>query len=65
MDALFLSVVDGAADRIEWTAPISAHLMAKAALSLRMDERPQLPGVLDQDTHVPPRPDGAPENLDY
>lgn len=41
------------------TAPISAHLMAKAALALRMDERPQLPGVLDADTHVPPRPDGA------
>ena len=26
------------------TAPISAHLMAKAALSLRMAERPPLPG---------------------
>ena len=25
------------------TAPISAHMMAKAALSLMMDERPQLP----------------------
>lgn len=47
------------------TAPISAHLMAKAALSLQMDERPQLPGVSDEDTHVPPRPDGAPEDLDY
>ena len=41
------------------TAPISAHLMSKAALSLRMDERPQLPGKSDQDTHVPPRPDGS------
>ena len=41
------------------TAPISAHLMAKAALSLRMDERPQLPGQ-PEDTHVPPRPDGEP-----
>ncbi len=47
------------------TAPISAHLMAKAALSLQMDERPQLPGVSDEDTHVPPRPDGAPDDLDY
>lgn len=41
------------------TAPISAHLMSKAALSLRMDERPQLPGKSDEDTHVPPRPDGG------
>lgn len=41
------------------TAPISAHLMSKAALSLRMDERPQLPGKSDEDTHVPPRPDGS------
>ena len=40
------------------TAPISAHLMSKAALSLRMDEWPQLPGKSDEDTHVPPRPDG-------
>lgn len=40
------------------TAPISAHLMAKAALSLHMDERPQLPGR-PGDTHVPPRPDGG------
>ncbi|KAA2285128.1 Na+/H+ antiporter subunit G [Arenimonas fontis] len=39
------------------TAPISAHLMAKAALALHMDELPQLPGS-PQDTHVPPRPDG-------
>lgn len=42
------------------TAPISAHLLAKAALSLRMDDRPQLPGK-PEDTHVPPRPDGAPD----
>lgn len=42
------------------TAPISAQLMAKAALSLRMDERPQLPGK-PEDTHVPPRPDGEPD----
>ncbi|WP_133000436.1 Na+/H+ antiporter subunit G [Luteimonas arsenica] len=41
------------------TAPISAHLMSKAALSLRMDEWPQLPGKSDEDTHVPPRPDGS------
>ena len=40
------------------TAPISAHLMAKAALALHMDERPQLPGK-PQDTRVPPRPDGV------
>lgn len=40
------------------TAPISAHLMSKAALSLRMDQRPQLPGK-PEDTHVPPRPDGS------
>ena len=40
------------------TAPISAHLMSKAALSLRMDEWPQLPGKSDEDTHVPPRADG-------
>ena len=42
------------------TAPISAHLMAKAALSLRMDELPQLPESAE-DTHVPPRPDGLPD----
>lgn len=42
------------------TAPISAHLMAKAALSLRMDELPQLPRSAE-DTHVPPRPDGRPD----
>lgn len=42
------------------TAPISAHLLAKAGLSLRLDERPQLPGR-PEDTHVPPRPDGAPD----
>ncbi len=41
------------------TASISAHLMSKAALSLRMDEWPQLPGKSDEDTHVPPRPDGS------
>ena len=29
------------------TAPISAHLMAKAALSLHMAERPPLPGNAD------------------
>lgn len=29
------------------TAPISAHLMAKAALSLKMAERPPLPGSSD------------------
>ncbi len=44
------------------TAPISAHLMAKAALSLRMDEMPQLPGS-SEDTHVPERPDHGPDGL--
>lgn len=39
------------------TAPISAHLMAKAALALHMDELPQLPDS-PLDTHVPLRPDG-------
>ena len=39
------------------TAPISAHLMAKAALALHMDEMPQRPDCSD-DTQVPPRPDG-------
>ncbi|SJZ90823.1 Na+/H+ antiporter subunit G [Lysobacter spongiicola] len=43
------------------TAPISAHLMAKAALSLHMDDHPQLPDK-PEDTHVPPRPDGAPDD---
>ena len=43
------------------TAPIGAHLMAKAALALHMDDLPQLPGSVE-DTHVPPRPDG--EQLD-
>ncbi|HVK51142.1 MAG TPA: Na+/H+ antiporter subunit G [Pseudoxanthomonas sp.] len=33
------------------TAPISAHLMAKAALSLKMAERPPLP---DADSSQPP-----------
>ena len=42
------------------TAPISAHLMAKAALALRMDEMPQLPDAPD-DTHVPERPDHGPD----
>ena len=40
-------------------APIISYLMLKAALSLRMDEWPQLPGKSDEDTHVPPRPDGG------
>lgn len=42
------------------TAPISAHMMAKAALALHMDERPQLPDS-DEDTHVPERPDHGPD----
>lgn len=44
------------------TAPISAHLMAKAALSLKMAERPPLPSeksesnasALEQQAPVPP-----------
>ena len=43
------------------TAPISAHLLAKAGLSLRMDDMPQLPGG-SEDTHVPERPDHGPED---
>ncbi|HST44788.1 MAG TPA: Na+/H+ antiporter subunit G [Luteimonas sp.] len=44
------------------TAPIGAHLMAKAALSLRVDTRPDLPTAADDDagtdvSDVPPRPD--------
>ncbi|MCW4455619.1 Na+/H+ antiporter subunit G [Flavobacterium sp. MXW15] len=40
------------------TAPISAHLMAKAALSLMMESRPRLPGSeTAQDEALPP-PDG-------
>ncbi|MDY0022403.1 Na+/H+ antiporter subunit G [Arenimonas caeni] len=42
------------------TAPISAFMMAKAGLSLRMDDMPQLPGRAE-DTHVPERPDHAPD----
>lgn len=48
------------------TAPISAHLMAKAALSLKMAERPPLPGAsevadLPLDDHVdPPDPPSSP-----
>jgi multicomponent K+:H+ antiporter subunit G len=30
------------------TAPISAHMMAKAALSLMMEQRPQVPNSRDQ-----------------
>lgn len=44
------------------TAPIGAHLMAKAALSLRVDTRPDLPAEVVESgeaggTEVPPRPD--------
>ena len=38
------------------TAPISAHMMAKAALSLMMDERPQLPDGEGADTEGLPPP---------
>lgn len=40
------------------TAPVSAHLLAKAALSLRMEERPKLPEK-PKDTQSPPRPDDS------
>jgi len=37
------------------TAPISAHLMAKAALSLLMETRPSLPGnERAEDEQLPP-----------
>ena len=46
------------------TAPIGAHLMAKAALSLRVDTRPDLPAAVvergeEGGTEVPPRPDAV------
>ena len=44
------------------TAPISAHMMAKAALSLMMESRPQLPGApkeqLDANPPAAPQKDG-------
>ncbi len=41
------------------TAPISAHLMSKAALSLRMDEWPHGPATAEEHPHGPPRPVGG------
>ena len=41
------------------TAPISAHLMAKAALSLMMEERPRLPGDDSAREEGLPPPDEA------
>lgn len=42
------------------TAPISAHLMAKAALSLMMESRPRLPGSdTAQEEGLPPPEDDA------
>ncbi len=42
------------------TAPISAHLMAKAALALHMAERPPLPGAgVDAVGGIAPRPGGS------
>lgn len=40
------------------TAPISAHMMAKAALSLLMEKRPMLPGdeTAKEEALPPPRP---------
>ncbi|MCI2246847.1 Na+/H+ antiporter subunit G [Xanthomonas sp. PPL568] len=43
------------------TAPISAHMMAKAALSLMLEQRPQVPGSdhAEQEGLPPPeQPDG-------
>lgn len=48
------------------TAPISAHMMAKAALSLMMEKRPMLPGdeTAKEEAVPPPKPrpegDGRP-----
>mgnify|MGYP000978278562 CR=1 FL=1 len=41
------------------TAPISAHMMAKAALSLMMEKRPSLPGndKAEEEQLPPPEPD--------
>ncbi|MFC6840875.1 Na+/H+ antiporter subunit G [Xanthomonas theicola] len=38
------------------TAPISAHMMAKAALSLMMEQRPQVPSNDHADKEGPPPP---------
>lgn len=40
------------------TAPISAHLMAKAALSLMMESRPRLPSDDTVDEEAVPTPPG-------
>ncbi len=40
------------------TAPISAHLMAKAALSLMMETRPKLPTGKTESAHAPGPDDG-------
>ena len=49
------------------TAPVSAHLMAKAALSLMLDKRPLPPATdpdQDQDQCTLPTPAPHPENKD-
>jgi len=47
------------------TAPISAHLMAKAALSLMMESRPRLPDGGSAREEGLPRPDaGVPDRVD-
>ncbi|WNH48456.1 Na+/H+ antiporter subunit G [Stenotrophomonas aracearum] len=48
------------------TAPISAHMMAKAALSLMMEKRPSLPGneTAEEEQLPPPRPRMGPERGD-
>lgn len=44
------------------TAPISAHLMAKAALSLMMESRPEVPGDDSARKEQLPPPDGRAED---
>ncbi|SBV38028.1 Na() H() antiporter subunit G [uncultured Stenotrophomonas sp.] len=44
------------------TAPISAHLMAKAALSLMMESRPEVPGDDSARAEQLPPPEGRAED---
>lgn len=45
------------------TAPISAHMMAKAALSLMMESRPRLPGSEPPEKEALPLPEQSDPNL--
>lgn len=45
------------------TAPISAHMMSKATLSLRSDRRPQCPGDPVPDPRIEDPESGDPESL--